>query len=231
LIRDTIRYLAELFIAIFIAICAVYIFGFFGFPIEPSVTEFFIETAPGMLLMLFVGMLALGLSILMVVFWEMDNKWKDLRYKMAFFLYHSRVKNGDRIPLQYLAKVAVCSLFDITKTLENMIARNELKGIVDRERGIYIHKGLTRRGMKFLVALPPAGVSGLQEVKKYALKGHVWNEEGEEDIEELEEVEIEELPSAQEILEKRERHKVKCPHCGRMNIKEHQFCTFCGEVI
>jgi hypothetical protein len=223
--------MAELFIALFLIFGAIYIFGFFGFPIEPSVTEFFVETLLGLILMIFVGIVGLTFSILMVMFWEMDNKWKDLRYKMAFFLYHSRVKNGDRIPLQYLAKVGVCSLVDITKTLENMISRNELKGIVDKDKGIYVHKGLTKRGMKFLVALPPVGMSGLQEVKQYALKGHTWNKEGDEDIEELEEVELDELPSAQEILEKRERHKIECPHCGRMNIKEHQFCTFCGEVI
>jgi hypothetical protein len=74
-------------------------------------------------------------------------------------------------------------------------------------------------------------MTGLQEVKQYALKGHTWNEEDGEEIEELEEVDIEELPSARDLLSKKDRHKVECPHCGRMNIKEHQFCTFCGEVI
>ena len=230
-VRDLTRYTAELFIALFIAFSAIYIFGFFGYPIEPSITEFFVETALGLLLILFVGIVGLTFSILMVVFWEMDNKWKDLRYKMAFFLYHSRVKNGDRIPLQYLAKVGVCSIFDITKTLENMIARNELKGIVDKVKGIYIHKGLTRRGMKFLVALPPAGMTGLQEVKQFALKGHVWNEGPDAEIDELMELDMDELPSARDMLTKKERNKVECPYCGRMNIKDHQFCTFCGEVI
>jgi hypothetical protein len=223
--------MAELFIALFLIFGAIYIFGFFGFPIEPSVTEFFVETLLGLILMIFVGIVGLTFSILMVMFWEMDNKWKDLRYKMAFFLYHLRVKNGDRIPLQYIVKVGVCSLVDITKTLENMISRNELKGIVDKDKGIYVHKGLTKRGMKFLVALPPVGMSGLQEVKQYALKGHSWNEGDGEEIDELEEIDLEELPSAHELLRRKDRHKVECPHCGRMNIKEHQFCTFCGEVI
>jgi hypothetical protein len=229
MVRRIVKYLAELFIALFLAFVAIYIFGFFGVVIEPKTTDFFVDTTLGLILILFVGIVALTFFVMMVVFWEMDNKWKDLRFKMAFYLYHSRVNRNDKIPLAYLARVGVCTINDISTTLENMVARNELKGIVDREEGIYIHKGLTRRGMKVLAALPPAGVSGLNQIKQYALKGPNW--EDDDNIEELEEVELEELPSPGTIFEKRKTNKVACPHCGRMNVKEHQFCTFCGEVV
>jgi len=234
--------LAGTFLVQFMVFLTIFILGFFGASLLKDVSDFFVDNPIGWGLIMFVGFIALLFSILMVAFWTMDMRWKDLRYKMVFFLYHSKIKHNERIPLQYLARVGVCDTEQITQVLENMIARGELKGIVDRDDGVYIHKGLTRRGMKVLIALPPAGVTGLKEVKKWALKGHTWeDEEGDGDLEELEEIEeleeledideIEELDTVSELLKKKDRHKIKCPHCGRMNIKDHQFCTFCGEVI
>ncbi|MGA1819444.1 MAG: PCI domain-containing protein [Thermoplasmatota archaeon] len=234
--------LAGVFLVQFLVFLTFFMLGFFGAPFLEEVSDFFMEDPMGWALIMFVGFIALLFSILMVAFWTMDMRWKDLRYKMIFFLYHSKVKYNERIPLQYLARVGVCDTEQITQVLENMIARGELKGIVDREEGVYIHKGLTRRGMKVLIALPPAGMTGLKEVKKWALKGHTWeDEEGEGDIEDLEELEevdeVEELEEVEEqdmvgeLLKKKDKHKIRCPHCGRMNIKDHQFCTFCGEVI
>jgi hypothetical protein len=233
--RSLTKYFTELFIALFLGFFAIFALGIFGVAVEPNTTDFFVENPLGWFIIFMTGGFALVFSIVMVIFWMTDMKFKDLRYKMAFFLYHSKVKNGERIPLPYLARVAVCTEPEITQTLNIMIAKDELKGRIDEEERLYIHKTLTRRGMRFLMALPPAGVRGLKEVRKWALKGHVWGAGNEEEddfeyVEELEEMDAEELPPALEIIQK-SKEKLPCPHCGRMNIKDHQFCTFCGEVI
>jgi len=232
--RDLTKYFTGLFTILFLGSFTIFALEIFGVTIEPDTGEFLVSNPLGWFIIFMTGGFALGFSIVMLLFWMTDMKFKDLRYKMVFFLYHSRVKNGERIPLPYLARVAVCNEPEITKTLNIMIAKDELKGRIDEEEMVYIHKTLTRRGLRFLMALPPAGVSGLREVKKWALKGHSWGpgEEGNDldPIEELEEMEAEELPPALEVIEKNS-DKVPCPHCGRMNIRDHQFCTFCGEVI
>lgn len=232
--RGALGIIAIFSIISFIILVLLFMAGAFDIGLLPKITEFFVKDAIGWSLIFFVGISALFSSIIMVAIWLVDMKFKDLRYKMAFFMYHSKVSKGDHIPLQYLANVAVCTVTEITKTLDLMIAKGELKGKIDLEEREYIHLGLTRRGMKFLMALPPAKVQGLDDVKTWALKGHVWGDgdipDGMEAVEELDELEPEELPPAKEVLQKH-KDKVPCIHCGRMNIKDHHFCTFCGEVI
>ncbi|MBN1390133.1 MAG: hypothetical protein JXA22_05770 [Candidatus Thermoplasmatota archaeon] len=228
--RVTIHLITGIFLVLFLTFLTIFMLGFFGAEALRDVSVFFVDETIGWILIMITGLIALIFSVLWVAFWMMDMKWKDLRYKMVFFLYHSKVSNNERIPLEYLARVGVCGVDEITKTLENMIARGELRGIVDRDEGVYIHKCLTRRGMKILMALPPAGVSGLKEVKKWALKEHTWEDEAEYvELEELEEVE--EVGPYDHMTLKKDHNRVKCPHCGRMNVSEHQFCTFCGEVM
>ncbi|MFW3145634.1 MAG: hypothetical protein ACMUIE_02345 [Thermoplasmatota archaeon] len=217
----------------FIFFSVLFILGSFEVYIMEDFQNLLIDSAAGWTLLFMPGVISLISIIMVFIAWLIYVKWKDLRYKMAFYLYHSKVRYGDRIPLSHLAKVAVCSVPEIVRTLELMIDRKELKGEVSRAEGVYIHKGLTRRGLRFLKALPPAKLNQLKSAQKWALDGHVWAGERdgiEHDIPELEEVEREELPPI-EISKKLERKKVPCPHCGRMNIADHHFCTYCGEVI
>lgn len=217
----------------FLFLIILYMLGLFGVEFMSGIQDTLTENAVGWMMILFPGIVTLISIIMLVIAWMLSMKWKDLRYKMAFFLYHSKVKNGTRIPLQYLARVGVCSEPEIKRTLEIMIERKELKGEIDEIIRLYIHKGLTRRGIKFLKALPPAKVNELSEVRKWALKGKSWEDDiGQEEdiIEELDAEEIEELPAATAIKRK-DPKKVECPHCGRLNVKDHQFCTFCGEVV
>ena len=81
-VRDLTRYTAELFIALFIAFSAIYIFGFFGYPIEPSITEFFVETALGLLLTLFVGIVGLTFSILIISIVSSCNQYSTSKTRI-----------------------------------------------------------------------------------------------------------------------------------------------------
>ncbi|MGA1873966.1 MAG: hypothetical protein ACMUHY_09895 [Thermoplasmatota archaeon] len=238
-VRIITNIIAAIFLLQFLVLLSLYTLGFFGAGFLEEISDFFVNDPIGWILIMFIGFIALLFMILMVAFWMMDMRWKDLRYKMVFFLYHSKVKHNEKIPLQYLARVGVCDIESITTTLENMIARGELRAVVDREEGVYIHKGLTRRGIRVLTALPPVGVTGLKEVRKWALKGHTWEDERRdketdqsEDMDDLEEFdEIEEAPSVSDLMRRKDRKRTRCPHCGRMNIRDHQFCTFCGEIV
>ena len=189
------------------------------------------DSPAGSLIVIAPGLLSIVFAISLVALYSNSLKWKELRFKMAFYLYHSKVQRDEIIPLSHLARVAVCKVPEIERTLNRMISLDELKGIVDEERGIYIHKGLTRRTMRILTALPPARVHQLDDVKQWALKGASAYAPG-ESLEELEPVEIEELPSATEdLMKRRSERTVPCPVCGRLNREGDHFCTFCGEVI
>ncbi len=232
--RVALRIITIISISLFVFLVLIFMAGAFKTSLLPEITSFFVEDVLGWSSIFMVGLISLSLSIFMVAIWLVEMKLKDLRYKMAFFMYHTKVRKGDHIPLPYLARVGVCKEQEITRTLDLMIAKGELKGRIDLEEREYIHLDLTRRGLKFLMALPPARVQGLDEVKNWTLKGHVWGQEdvpdGMDTMEELEEADPDELPPALEVLHKN-RSKVPCIHCGRMNFKDHQFCTFCGEVI
>ena len=196
-----------------------------------EMTDLLKEDLLGNFILLIPGLFSIIFAIMLVSLWFSSQKWKDLRFKMAFYLYHSKVQKDQIIPLDHLARVGVSTIPEISTTLERMIAKDELKGIVDHDKGLYIHKGLTRRTMKILTALPPARVNQLDDIRQWALKGA----EGysiDDDVEELEPFEIEELPSATNSLNNRgSEAKVPCPDCGKMNrIKDH-FCTYCGEVM
>lgn len=218
----------------FIFLIVLYILGIMEITFMEGTQDLLTESNMGWMMILFPGIITLISLIMLVIAWMLSMRWKDLRYKMAFFLYHSKMKSGERIPLKYLAKVGVCSEPEIKRTLEIMVSRKELKGRIDEIERVYIHKRLTRRGMKFLMALPPAKLNQLQDVRKWALKGHAWaadRDNPERGIPELEEVEIEELPAATAFVNKEKRETIACPNCGRMNVKEHHFCTYCGEII
>jgi len=171
-------------------------------------------------------------AIIIVISWTRWERWRMLRYKMAFYLYHIRIAQGQEIPLEYLAKVAICTIPEISLILENMIARKELRGVVNREKGLYVHMGLTKKGIGVILALPPARLNRLDEVKKLALKGAVWSDSylnpaaaspyGQmEDLEEFEYV----------APEKRKEMRIVCPHCGKQAPLHVDFCTYCGEEI
>lgn len=177
------------------------------------------------------GIISILIALVLINIWTSYNKMKDLRYKMAFYLYHSKVNRDDIIPLDHLARVAVCRLTEICETLERMIMKGELKGIVNRSKGVYIHKGLTKRTMMILQALPPAKTEMLSNVKRWALKG-ASAYENEEELEELEPIDIEELPSVTEEIHSMKKEKnIPCPDCGKHNRPGDHFCTYCGEVI
>lgn len=194
-----------------------------------TAVEFLRDNVVGNIIILIPGLFSiLYLGILVALYFH-GQKQKDLRYKMAFYLYHSKVQKDDVIPLDHLARVAVCTIKDIERTLGNMIAKNELMGLIDNEKKVYIHKGLTKRTMRILTALPPARKQQLDSVKRWALKGA---EAYEDMLEELEPVEIEELPSVtDEINSNKVERNVPCPSCGKMNSRRDHFCTYCGEVI
>jgi hypothetical protein len=197
-----------------------------------EITDFLRENILGNLMILIPGLLSIFLAGGLVALWFNMQKWKDLRYKMAFYLYHSKVQKDQIIPLEHLAKVAVSTMQEITITLQRMISLDELKGLVDETKGVYIHKGLTRRTMRILTALPPARLQQLDDVKRWALKaaeGYSMDEEG---LEELEPVDISDLPPISEKISLKEvGEKRPCPDCGKMNRVSDHFCTFCGEVI
>ncbi|MFO8050791.1 MAG: hypothetical protein R6V01_03735 [Thermoplasmatota archaeon] len=209
----------------FIFVIILFLMGVFGAVFLEGIQETIMETSLGWLIILFPGIITLISVVMLGVAWMLSMKWKDLRYKMAFFLYHSKVNNGDRIPLEYLAKVAVSSEPEIKRTLEMMIERKELKGEIDEEERVYIHRGLTKRGMKFLKALPPAKLNQLKDVRIWALKGAEWEVKEDAGIGELEGEETDDLPA----VKSREGEEIACPNCGRMNVRNHHFCTFCGE--
>jgi hypothetical protein len=194
-------------------------------------TDYLRDEIPGNFILIIPGFSAIIFSLLLVRTWSSFHRMKDLRYKMAFYLYHSKVNKDDIIPLDHLARVAVCSIAEITGTLEEMINKGELKGIVNRKKGLYIHKGLTKRTMRILQALPPAKTEMLSNVKRWALQGASAYESS-VDHTELEPVNIEELPSVTEEIHQRKGEKnTPCPGCGKMNRAEDHFCTYCGEVI
>jgi hypothetical protein len=197
-------------------------------PLE-DLSDFLVETVLGNAVVATIGLSTILLSIGLLLSWLNAQKWKDLRYKMAFYLYHSRVKKGQMIPLDHLAKVALCSYGEICETLEMMIGRGELKGLVDREKRLYKHLGLTRRGIKFLMALPPAKLDGLDDVKRMALKGAVWEGQyGDGNL--LEAREPERLPTARaEEAKSSGEGKVTCPYCRKATPSHTHFCTYCGE--
>ena len=191
--------------------------------------EFLRDSTLGNIIILIPGLFSILYLVLLVALYFHHQKQRDLRYKMAFYLYHSKVQKNDVIPLEHLAKVAVCTVPDIKKTLSSMIAKSELIGLIDREKNVYIHKGLTKRTMRILTALPPARKDQLDSVKRWALKGA---EAYEDMLEELEPVDIEELPSITEEIHTRKSEKtVPCPTCGKKNLVKNHFCTYCGEVI
>jgi hypothetical protein len=192
-------------------------------------TDFLREELLGNLILISPGVISIIFALLLVWVWSSYNKEKDLRYKMAFYLYHSKVNKDDIIPLDHLARVAVCTVVEIATTLERMINKGELKGIVNRKKGLYIHKGLTKRTMRILQALPPAKTEMLSNVKRWALKGASAYEE---EIDELEPINIEELPSATEEIRIKSKEKtIPCPSCRKMNRPSDHFCTYCGEVV
>ena len=193
------------------------------------IVELLRDNVLGNIVILIPGLFAIFYLIILVGLYFHHQKQKDLRFKMAFYLYHSKVQKNDVIPLDHLARVAVCTMKEITRTLSLMIAKNELMGLIDREKNVYIHKGLTKRTMRILTALPPARKQQLDSVKQWALKGA---EAYEDMLEELEPVDIEELPSvSEEITNKKTEKNVPCPTCGKMNRRKDHFCTYCGEVI
>jgi hypothetical protein len=194
-----------------------------------DLSGFLVDEALGNAVVGTLGLTCIILSIGLLLSWLNDQRWKDLRYKMAFYLYHSRVKKGQMIPLDHLAKVAICSFDEICETLEMMIGRGELKGLVDRDKRLYKHLGLTRRGMKFLMALPPAKLDGLDDVKRMALKGAVWDGSyGNLDL--LEGREPESLPIARpEEPVSSVNDKRVCPYCRKATPSHTHFCTYCGE--
>ncbi len=194
-----------------------------------DLSEFLVKETLGNAVVGTLGLASIILSIGLLLSWLNDQRWKDLRYKMAFYLYHSRVKKGQLVPLDHLAKVAICSFDEICETLDMMIGRGELKGLVDRDKRLYKHLGLTRVGMKFLMALPPAKLDGLDDVRRMALKGAVWEfSSGNLDL--LEGREPEGLPTArpEEPVGSVDDKRV-CPHCRKATPSHTHFCTYCGE--
>ena len=181
---------------------------------------------PGNILMGILGIIPLGAVISLYVIWRRDEYWRDLRYKMAFYLYHSRVRRGDRIPLAHLAEVGLSKVHDIAGTLLVMIRKGELKGEVDETLGIYLHLGMTRKGIKLVKALPPMTPmkrKHLDDVKRFALKdASISMRAGEDEI----------VPNPEEGKRSRGKgEKHICPDCGKRNRGNTHFCTYCGEVL
>ena len=212
---------AIMFMPLFMIITLVITLPSFGLELVPEeVYELFTTNAFCISFMVVSGLVSLLSVIWLFLVWKRSEHWKDLRYKMAFYLYHSRVRRDDVIPLERLAEVALCSEKDITITLEDMIKRGELKGRVDRERGFYIHIGMTGKGVQLALALPPAKLDRMGGIKKEALR----DASSREDL----------PPSSIELgtgTGKSGSKKVRCPACGRMNRGNTHFCTYCGEVI
>ncbi len=177
----------------------------------------------GNLVMFIFGLIPLVSIITLYIIWKKDEYWRDLRYKMAFYLYHSRVRSGDRIPLAHLAEVGLSRVPDIAGTLLVMIRKGELKGKVDEDLGIYIHLGMTRKGIKLALALPPMKKDRLEDVRRFALKDASISMG---DAEEKEGVRV-----SKEAGKGGGREKHICPDCGKPNKGNTHFCTYCGEVL
>ncbi len=177
----------------------------------------------GNVMMGILGVIPLGAVISLYVIWKRDEYWRDLRYKMAFYLYHSRVRRGDRIPLTHLAEVGLSKVHDITGTLLVMIRKGELKGEVHEALGIYLHLGMTRKGIKLVLALPPMKEKQLDDVKRFALKdARISMGAGKDEI-------VPHPENGKKPRGKGEKHI--CPDCGKPNRGNTHFCTYCGEVL
>ena len=57
-------------------------------PLE-DLSDFLVETVLGNAVVATIGLSTILLSIGLLLSWLNAQKWKDLRYKMAFYLYHS----------------------------------------------------------------------------------------------------------------------------------------------
>lgn len=215
-------------LALIVAIALIVLHFLDASPLK-DLSEFLVDDTIGNAVVGTLGLTSIILSIGQLLSWLNDQRWRDLRYKMAFYLYHSRVKKGQLVPLDHLAKVAISSFDEICETLEMMIGRGELKGLVDRDKRLYKHLGLTRVGMKFLMALPPAKLDGLEDVKRMALKGAVWEgPNGEMGL--LEGREMEGLPVARPKENARQlEDRRTCPYCKKATPAHTHFCTYCGE--
>ncbi len=188
--------------------------------------EELVFSLPGNIIMGILGIIPLGAIISIYILWRKDEYWRDLRYKMAFYLYHSRVRKGDRIPLAHLAEVGISKVNDIAGTLLVMIRKGELKGRVDEALGIYVHLGMTRKGIKLVQALPPMTPmkkNQLEDLKRFALKdASISVGTGKDGI----------VLHPEERKRSRERgEKHICPDCGKPNRGNTHFCTYCGEVL
>ena len=98
--------------------------------------------------------ISLGLRI-----WE-GERLRRLRYDLLSYLSRNRRIVMRKVPIEEIARSISRERHEVELALNVLIARREVKGRIDPQKGVYIHSSVTKKGQMLLRISAPRGKYG-----------------------------------------------------------------------